>query len=1298
MRNKNYLNKVLLLKKKRKQSMSINPIEIKEILLEINKKSIKGKDDLSEEELRSIFLETKILNLLGYEELGKDIRLEKTISGTGKRTDIECEDQFGNTIFVIEFKKPSDPVNLEEHFGQLWSSYVIPLKSKFGILFDGLEIVFYERRGINEHILLKGNIDQITETICQEFLKLIKPEYNILDYNEVENYFNINKDPVEKVELKDETSRKHFYRNFQLSVNSLFGNLIISVIKYFKSQIGSDTFLISSYEFWRKSYARKPDKTPLKWKDLLKDANLKENKEDLSIFMFCLETAYSLFTRIVLAKVCEDYQYPHVNITKTILSSLKLKVMKDKIPYVGWSISLLNLMDTMRNNLVESIFEEDIFYWWNTKFLEMQSWNIKKLFEMDSNQEMQSLCKAFAYLLLRVMKYNFSEIVGDPIGDLYQQYFDKETRKALGEFYTPVEVVDYIIANIGYKGPFIMEKRLIDLSCGSGTFLVKSLNNFLASAKTNEDPSDNFYWLKKIKDLCYNFRIVGLDIHPFACIMAQIQYMIILIPYYKKALEEEPDFLLKRIPVFRTDSLWDATKSKLDKERIDSFFLGEVGTDDVILKITLPIKMNGKFLEITVRMPKSEVVWNKTDLVGIEQYFCALQAVFDIAKDLTRNEKYTIDKEFLEKKFKEYLVGKDWTKLVNLLSRYADEILKTIEKLKYKFGDGRLVKTIEDIMLSGLLKSHKYLKYDYIVGNPPYVNIRKIDERQKEHYKEVYHTAKQSFDLYCLFMELGIKLLGEDGKLGYIISDQFLLSEYGQYLREIILKKKKATYCKIEQILDFRDSKVFGDVINYPCILILKKTLEQKEIASNKIIFVRIVKPKENLLLDIQKNLNKKKFISDEYDLFLYPQKELTSDIWCLMPESEKKIFTHLDSVKDMKFEEICENIFVGTQTSLDDVYLVFKQQEIDNANVMIKPKGKEQGKKKYPIEKEILKPILKGKDITKWFLNWSNHWLIFPYKEDNKSIPCDQDTLEKNFPNTWKYFLTFKDSLKNRENNKMRERDDWYAFIYPKNHEKFEQIKLISQLLSQNNRFALDEEGIFYFVAVGGDCISLKEKYKDVNSYKYILALLNSSTLNYYMKHISPVHDGGYYLYIKQYLSRLPFIDYMTQDPDIKSILPNVDKILAYYKLKKKIEDFPNSYFKGLIKIGKEFQQFQFTFRHGHSKLKPETFKSMEKEGYTLKYAGNEKTSLFETIEKAHYIKTILNEKKVKKDEKFKTLIPKQNSLVQTIMKEYKKDVNNLKSQDVYQYEKNIDALVYKLYQLNTKDKKVIETFNEKY
>ena len=113
----------------------------------------KQNPEMPEEELRTLFNKSAILENLGYKAIGKDIRLELSIKG--KRSDIVCLDDYSNVVFVIEYKKPSDNVDLKEHFDQLWDRYVKPLRADFGALINGYELIFYRRIGENNKLVYK---------------------------------------------------------------------------------------------------------------------------------------------------------------------------------------------------------------------------------------------------------------------------------------------------------------------------------------------------------------------------------------------------------------------------------------------------------------------------------------------------------------------------------------------------------------------------------------------------------------------------------------------------------------------------------------------------------------------------------------------------------------------------------------------------------------------------------------------------------------------------------------------------------------------------------------------------------------------------------------------------------------------------------------------------------------------------------------------------------------------------------------------------------------------------------------
>ncbi|MCD6155024.1 MAG: N-6 DNA methylase [Candidatus Verstraetearchaeota archaeon] len=1244
-------------------------------------KSAKEKE-LSHEDLRVAFVDSGILKLLGYEGVPKDVRFEKGVGG--KRSDLLTFDDYKNVVFVVEFKKPAE-IDAERDFEQLWEQYVKPLRARYGVLTDGLEFLVYERINSNWERKPHVNLGEVTIAQCEEIYNwLKKPGIKRTNINEVLRYFERFDNPEERINLSSEIAQQHFFDSFELKEGSIFEDLVQKTIGLFDFELERSKFLKSAYNFWKVSYAKKPERVPENWRRIMDKIGLEMNNENLFKFMFCLESAYSLFTRLILAKACEDYKLPDIDFSGFIKNQIRNISFRGDISLLAWAITTRDLIKSMKQKLVKSVFEGDIFYWWEDSYKELSAGDY--LYSPYHRYEKQKayFSEALADIILALYKFDFSEIVGDPLGTLYQRYFDKETRKALGEFYTPIEVVKYILDAVGYEGQGIIHKRLLDPACGSGTFLVEALRRYL---KASERIADEEGWSRILKRLCNEYCIAGFDIHPFATFMAQMQFMLVLIPAYKKAMEEDPHFVLNRLPIFRTDSLVDETKGESRKVTIEESVRG---IRHILIDTGLPV--DGGNLKI--KMPYNKDVFGRAGLLNAQEYFAALQAVFDTVKESAREEKYEVDKEELERNFKRYLEDKEWNRLVSFFTPYAEHFLEKFKELKATFGDGKLIKSVEDIMLAAILKN--YVKYDFVVGNPPYVNIRMIAKDQKKYYGEIYDTAKGLYDLYCVFIEKGLKVLLNHGKLGYICSNQFLLTDYGKYLREFLTKynqENENENYKINQILDFRDSGVFLDVVNYPCIIVFNKIGDLRDAKSNIIRCVRVAEPSDKIFENIKMHLANTEYLGKSFDIFDYLQSDLNGGTWKLMPKVEKEVFSHIERIADTKFGEITKDIFVGTQTSKDDVYLVFVTQDLGDGLVKIKPQRRNE---EFIIEKKILKPLLKGKDITKWCLNWSGHWLIFPYKDEDKTKLMSEDELKKGYPHAWDYLLRHKRIIESREGGRWRGVPNWYEFGRPNNHELFEQTKMVTQLLSTKNKFALDEEGIYYFIAVGGDCVTLKDKYNEKDEYLYVLGLLNSSVLEYYIKHISPVHEGGFYLYIKQYLEELP-IRYPTdkKGKEIKNqITEKVRTILERIKLQQKIENFPDEYIKEYRSKGEEFDSINISFNSNHKAIEPVVEKDIDGRGYNIVIGKKEKPVFVESKVKADYVSAALKGKRAKKDEKKQILIPKSDAIVEEILKKLEEDKARIKSPSVGELEGEINELVYKLYGLNEEDVKVIEDF----
>ena len=1266
--------------------MPVKSEEIKACLEKVYNIAKKGQKELTEEELKSYFLKTNILEILGYESLGKDIRMEKGGKGQ-KRTDIHCIDEYGNVIFVIEFKKPLDKTNLKEHYNQLWENYILPLKAKYGIITNGLKLLLYERINTNSQQILDINLWELNLPPCETlFNRLQKPVYEVTKLKTVITYFNGFQDPSSRIHLDTDIAQKHFFDNFKLEENSAFGKLLQGTISLFNYQYGKSKFLTSAYDFWLKSYARKPEKVPLMWKGIMEKSGLTTSDEDLYKFMFCLETSYALFTKLMLAKACEDYKFPDVNLRDFI--ERNITDFRGDIPLVSWGKLLMELIRNMREKLVESIFEEDIFYWWTDKFERTGGWTYKELVELGKEQKVVEFSKYTAKLLFTLYKFDLSKIAGDPLGDLYQRYFDKETRKALGEFYTPKEVVKYIIDAVNYDKEFIVDKRLLDPACGSGTFLVEALKRYL---KESESMAKEKGWAHVLKELCNKFHIVGFDIHPFACIMSQIHFTLILIPYYKKVIEEEPGFVLHRLPIFRTDSLIDETRGKTE-----TWFFGDVGMESVNLKLQLPIKTEKKeFLEVNIKMPKSrEAVSEKTSLNNIPEYFCALQAMFDVIKKLARNNIYKIDKEMLEIHLKEYLQNKNWNALISFLTPYGNDVLANINNLKSKFGDGRLVKSIEDIMLAGLLKN--YVQYDFVVGNPPYVRIQNIPKDQSKQW-EGYVTKEGNFDIYLLFIEKGLKWLNSGCRLGFINPNRFAVINSGENLRKFILEESP-----IIEYIDFRATGVFKDALNYPAILILQKNGQPPSVIKVCRMIKSLKSPeieRKDLLDKIKNEFNTIR--SDEYrdfnafDVFGYNPKRLNADGFYFMPLKEQNIFNRVRKTgqKLLDFSDTKKEgsaLFEGSSTGNKKIFVVNKIDEYKNIALV----SSLLDHKTFEIEKSILMDYVD--DPGTWSINKEKTCLVFPYQKTGDSFELiPPKILEEHFRLVSNFFGHHEKELRRRKG--FSKREDFYRYSAARSLDYYKQEKLLIQGFSVNSSVSLDSGGN---VAFGPDIYGLPiKKSFPKNLIKYLLAIMNSRVANFFIKHVSVVHGNNYYKFEDRFIKHLPIkLPQTKKEKEIADkITQKVERILAQTKLDQQIKDFPQRFIEEYRKEGKEFDEIVHTFNSNYKALEPTISKQIGG-GYNVDIGKKEKSVSVETKSKAQYVLLALKGCNVRKDEKVKILVPKDDNIIDEILRKHEEITGRLRKEPISKLEDEINELVYDLYKMGKTDKEVIEDFLAKF
>ncbi len=143
------------------------------------------------------------------------------------------------------------------------------------------------------------------------------------------------------------------------------------------------------------------------------------------------------------------------------------------------------------------------------------------------------------------------------------------------------------------------------------------------------------------------------------------------------------------------------------------------------------------------------------------------------------------------------------------------------EKRKIQVFDWDSTEGFQEIMKSG--------GFDVVIGNPPYVNNKELDNIQKEYFIKIYKTSSNQFDLYTLFIEKGISILKLNGNFGYIVPDAILDRSSAEFIREFILNNTS-----INTI--FNLYSVFEKVNVGSAILILNNNINQQ---NNKVIFIK---------------------------------------------------------------------------------------------------------------------------------------------------------------------------------------------------------------------------------------------------------------------------------------------------------------------------------------------------------------------------------------------------------------------------------------------------------------------------
>ena len=331
--------------------------------------------------------------------------------------------------------------------------------------------------------------------------------------------------------------------------------------------------------------------------------------------------------------------------------------------------------------------------------------------------------------------------------------------------------------------------------------------------------------------------------------------------------------------------------------------------------------------------------------------------------------------------------------------------------------------------------------------------------------------------------------------------------------------------------MDFGSSQVFETATTYTCLLFLSSK-------NNNFKFAEL-KPNTKLgdLNDVFESINSNDDLhSENVDIAIISNTTVTEKEWHFSASSSGNILSKLKQ-QPRTLADVCDKIFQGIATSADKIYFLEHISENDGViTAFSKSLNRE-----ISIEKEFVKPLLKGADVHRYSKLQPKIWCIFPYElKKNKTFLYTQEDIRKKFPLAWKYLLENRKELENREHGRMRN-EQFYAYIYPKNLTEFEKAKIITPDIASNCQMTIDDIGLYHTTTIYS--FIFKENCKE--SVKYLLALLNSKLLWYFLTSTGSVLRGGFFRFKTNYLMPFPIPKELSQSEQ-KPFIAVVDQILA--------------------------------------------------------------------------------------------------------------------------------------------------------